>query len=104
MLEVSLGTWDHDRVMVLHEGRVGVPGVQFPSEIHPTSKLFPWAMQDARFDTTDMSVSRYILQLSRGGSHYTAIPAFVSRAVRLSGFFARAGSGGAVLRQHVPNL
>ena len=40
-----------------------------------------------------MSVSSYVLQLSRGGSDYTAIPAFVSRAFRHSGFFARAGSG-----------
>lgn len=93
MLELSLGTWDHDRVMALHESRVEVPGVQLISEIHPTSKLFPWAVQDARFDITEMSVSSYILQLSRGGSDYTAIPAFVSRAFRHNGFFARAGSG-----------
>ena len=93
MLELTLGTWDHDRVMALHDGRVVVPGVTFKSEIHPTAKLFPWAVQEARFDVTEMSVSSYILQLSRGGSDYTAIPAFVSRAFRHGGFFARAGSG-----------
>jgi 4,5-dihydroxyphthalate decarboxylase len=93
MLELTLGTWDHDRVMALHDGRVVVPGVTFKSEIHPTAKLFPWAVQEARFDITEMSVSSYILQLSRGGSDYTAIPAFVSRAFRHGGFFARAGSG-----------
>lgn len=93
MLELSLGTWDHDRVMGLQDGSVVVPGVRLNSEIHPTSKLFPWAVQEARFDITEMSVSSYILQLSRGGSDYTAIPAFVSRAFRHSGFFARAGSG-----------
>lgn len=93
MLELTLGTWDHDRVMALHDGRLTVPGVALKCEIHPTSKLFPWAVQEARFDITEMSVSSYILQLSRGGSEYTAIPAFVSRAFRHSGFFARAGSG-----------
>ncbi len=93
MLELTLGTWDHDRVMALHDGRVEVPGVRLTSEIYPTSKLFPWAVQDARFDITEMSVSSYILQVSRGGSDYTAIPAFVSRAFRHNGFFARAGSG-----------
>lgn len=92
-MELTLGTWDHDRVMALHEGRVDVPGVSLNCEVHPTSRLFPWAVQDARFDITEMSVSSYILQLSRGGSDYTAIPAFVSRAFRHSGFFARAGSG-----------
>lgn len=93
MLELTLGTWDHDRVMAIHDGRVAVPGVSLKCEVHPTSKLFPWAVQDARFDITEMSVSSYILQLSRGRSDYTAIPAFVSRAFRHSGFFARAGSG-----------
>lgn len=93
MQELTLGTWDHDRVMAMHDGRVRVPGVSLKCEIHPTSKLFPWAVQEARFDITEMSVSSYILQLSRGGSDYTAIPAFVSRAFRHNGFFARAGSG-----------
>lgn len=93
MLELSLGTWDHDRVMGLHDGSVVVAGVHLNGEIHSTSKLFPWAVQDARFDITEMSISSYILQLSRGKSDYTAIPAFVSRAFRHSGFFARAGSG-----------
>ncbi len=93
MLELSLGTWDHDRVMALHDGRVQVPGVTLKCEVHPTSKLFPWAVQEARFDLTEMSISSYVLQLSRGGSEYMTIPAFVSRAFRHSGFFARAGSG-----------
>jgi 4,5-dihydroxyphthalate decarboxylase len=92
-LALTLATWDHDRVMALHDGRVTVPGVTLQSHIHPTSKLFPWAVQEARFDITEMSVSSFVLQLSRGGSDYTAIPAFVSRAFRHSGFFARAGSG-----------
>ncbi len=93
MLELTLGTWDHDRVMALHDGRVTVPGVRLDCQVHPTARLFPWAVQEARFDITEMSVSSYILQLSRGGSDYTAIPAFLSRAFRHSGFFARAGSG-----------
>ena len=92
-LELTLGTWDHDRVMAIHDGRVKVPGVSLKCEVHPTSKLFPLAVQEARYDITEMSVSSYIVQLSRGGSDYTAIPAFVSRAFRHSGFFARAGSG-----------
>lgn len=92
-LSLTLATWDHDRVMALHDGRVTVPGVTMESHIYPTSKLFPWAVQDARFDITEMSVSSYVLQLSRGVSEYTAIPAFVSRAFRHNGFYARVGSG-----------
>lgn len=91
-MKLSLATWDHDRCMPLHDGRVSVPGVTFDSHILPTGKLFPIAVQEARFDVTELSISSYILQLSRGESAYTAIPAFVSRAFRHSGFFAHAQS------------
>ncbi|MDU8911924.1 PhnD/SsuA/transferrin family substrate-binding protein [Aestuariicoccus sp. MJ-SS9] len=91
-MNLTLATWDHDRVMPLHDGRVTVPGVTFESHILPTGKLFPLAVQEAKFDITELSVSSYVLQVSRGDSAYTAIPAFVSRAFRHSGFFARQGS------------
>jgi 4,5-dihydroxyphthalate decarboxylase len=93
VIEITLGTWDHDRVMALHDRRVTIPNVALDCRVHPTSKLFPWAVQEARLDITEMSVSSYIMELSRGDSKYTAIPAFVSRAFRHSGFLARAGSG-----------
>ena len=92
-LELTLASWDHDRVMALHEGRVTVPGVSLKSVIEPTSKLFPLAVSSAPHDITEMSISSYILQVSRGIGDYVAIPAFVSRAFRHSGFFARKGSG-----------
>jgi 4,5-dihydroxyphthalate decarboxylase len=92
-LKVSLATWDHDRVAALHDGRAAVPGVEIDGHILPTSKLFPLAFQEARFDVTELSVSSYLLQVSRGTSAYTAIPAFVSRAFRHNGFFTRTGSG-----------
>ena len=92
-MKLTLATWDHDRCMPLHDGRVSVPGIEFESHILPTGKLFPIAVQEARFDITELSISSYVLQVSRGESAYTAIPAFVSRAFRHSGFYARAGSG-----------
>ncbi|MEE4189340.1 MAG: 4,5-dihydroxyphthalate decarboxylase [Roseobacter sp.] len=92
-MKLTLATWDHDRCMPLHDGRVNVPGVEFESHILPTGKLFPIAVQQARFDVTELSISSYILQVSRGDSVYTAIPAFVSRAFRHSGFYACAGAG-----------
>ncbi len=79
--------------MALHEGRVAVPEVALKSVIQPTSTLFPLAVGEAPYDITEMSISSYILQVSRGVGEYIAIPAFVSRAFRHSGFFARKGSG-----------
>jgi 4,5-dihydroxyphthalate decarboxylase len=92
-LRVSLATWDHDRVAAIQDGRIGVPGVEIDGHILPTTKLFPIAVQEARFDVTELSVSSYVLQVSRGTSAYTAIPVFVSRAFRHNGFFGRVGSG-----------
>ena len=93
LMPLSLATWDHDRVMALHDGRVQIPGVSLKSVIEPTSKLFPLAVGAATHDITEMSISSYILQVSRGVGEYIAIPAFVSRAFRHSGFMAREGSG-----------
>ncbi|WP_413717579.1 4,5-dihydroxyphthalate decarboxylase [Silicimonas sp. MF1-12-2] len=91
-LALSLATWDHDRVMALHERRISVPGIRLKSVIEPTSKLFPAAVSAAPYDITEMSISSYILQISRGVGEYVAIPAFISRAFRHSGFFARRGA------------
>ena len=93
MKQITLATWDHDRVMALHDGRLKLPGYAIESHILPTTKLFPIAAQEARFDITEMSLSTYILQVSQGTTPYTAIPVFLSRAFRHSGFYARAGSG-----------
>lgn len=92
-LELSLATWDHDRVMALHDGRVEIGGVRLESVIAPTRRLFPLAVGEAPYDITEMSVSSYVVQVSRGQGDYVAIPAFVSRAFRHSGFFARDDSG-----------
>ncbi len=93
MLKLSFATWDHDRAMALHTGEVTVPGVELESNILPTSKLFPIAVQEAKFDVTELSVSSYLLQLSRGECQYTAIPVFLSRAFRHNGFFTHRDSG-----------
>lgn len=92
-LPLTLATWDHDRVMAIHDGRVPVAGVEVESHVLPTSTLFPVAVQEAKFDVTELSISSYILQVSRGECAYTALPVFLSRAFRHSGFFARSGSG-----------
>lgn len=92
-MNLSLATWDHDRCMPLHDGRIQVQGVALESHILPTGKLFPLAVQQARFDVTELSISSYILQVSRGDCAYTAIPAFVSRAFRHSGFYIRTDAG-----------
>jgi 4,5-dihydroxyphthalate decarboxylase len=93
MGRISIACWNHDRVMGVLDGSVPVEGFAVEPHILPTTQLFPIAVQEARFDVTELSLSSHILQVSRGASAYTAIPAFVSRAFRHNGFYRRAGSG-----------
>lgn len=90
---ISVACFDHDRVMPVMDGRVPVEGFRIEPHVLPTSKLFPLAVQEARFDVTELSLSSHILQVARGEGAYVAIPAFISRAFRHNGFFRRAGSG-----------
>lgn len=93
MTRLTLATWDHDRAMPVLNGEVPVAGFEVEPHILPTSKLFPIAVREARFDVTEISLSSYVLQTSRADCAYTAIPVFLARAFRHNGFFARAGSG-----------
>ncbi len=93
MPRISIACWDHDRVMAVLDGTVVIPGWETEIHVLPTTQLFPIAVQEARFDVTELSLSSHILQVSRGNAAYTAIPAFVSRAFRHNGFYRRAGSG-----------
>jgi 4,5-dihydroxyphthalate decarboxylase len=91
--EITVATWDHDRTTPVLDGRVAVQGFRVAPTILPTTQLFPIAVQEARFDVTELSLSSLILQISRGEGAYVAIPAFISRAFRHNGFYRRAGSG-----------
>ena len=92
-LSLTLATAAYDRTRPLLEGRVKVEGVDLEPVARPTSALFPLAVGEAPYDVTEMSASSYILQKARGDSRYLAIPAFVSRAFRHSGYLVRADAG-----------
>ena len=92
-LKLTLATWDHDRAEAILDGQVGIEGCALECSALPTTTLFPLAVDGAKFDITEMSLSSYIMQVSSGTSAYTAIPIFLSRAFRHSGFYVRTGSG-----------
>lgn len=93
MPRITLAAWDHDRAIPVLNGDVPVDGYDVEAHVLPTTQLFPIAVNEARFDVTELSLSSYILQLTRGDCAYTAIPVFLARAFRHNGFFCRAGNG-----------
>ncbi len=92
-LSLTLACWDHDRAQAVLDGRVKIDGVDLACQALPTTTLFPLAVEQAKFDITELSISSYIMQVSSGTSAYTAIPVFLSRAFRHSGFYLRADAG-----------
>jgi 4,5-dihydroxyphthalate decarboxylase len=84
---------DYDRTRPILDGRVGVEGCRvIPVAISPEDS-FPRAVSRAEFDVSELSVSSYLLQHSRGECPYIAIPAFLSRSFRHDCYYIRADSG-----------
>lgn len=92
-LDLTLACWDHDRAQAILDGSVPIVGTRLSCEALPTTTLFPLAVEQAKYDITEMSMSSYIMQVSSGTSAYTAIPVFLSRAFRHSGFYVHRDAG-----------
>ena len=90
-LTVACGEYDRTRPIL--DRRVGVDGCRvIPIAIEPEDS-FPRAVTRAEFDVSELSVSSYLLQHSRGDSPYIAIPAFLSRFFRHDCYYVRADGG-----------
>ncbi len=97
-LEITIATWDYDRVRPIMDGRVKVEGcdVNFVT-VYPEECFHrAWYHQD--FDVTEIGLSGYIIATSLGQglggeSPYVAIPVFLSRSFRCSGIYIRTDRG-----------
>jgi 4,5-dihydroxyphthalate decarboxylase len=90
---LTIACADYDRTRPILDGRVGVEGCRLiPVAISPEDS-FPRAVSRAEFDVSELSVSSYLLQHSRGECPYIAIPAFLSRSFRHDCYYIRADSG-----------
>ena len=91
--KLTLACWDYDRTRALLEGRVGGAGWRIDAKALPPEKTFPRAVADAPFDVSELSLSSYLMQVSRGEGAYIAIPAFVSRAFHHGAIYVRTKRG-----------
>ena len=91
--KLTLACWDYDRTRALLEGRVGVAGWRIDAKVQPPEETFPRAVADAPFDVSELSLSSYLMQVSRGEGAYIAIPAFVSRAFHHGAIYVRTKRG-----------
>ncbi|HEY6821875.1 MAG TPA: ABC transporter substrate-binding protein [Burkholderiales bacterium] len=92
-LRISLSCCDYDRTQALFDGRVQVEGCELiPTALEP-EECFHRAFKYQEFDVSELSLSSYTLQVSRGTNPYVAIPAYVSRLFRHSGIYIRTDRG-----------
>lgn len=97
-LEITIATWDYDRVRPLMDGRVKVEGCDINFITVPPEECFHRAWYHQDFDVTEIGLSGYIIATSRGQglgglSPYVGIPVFLSRAFRASGIYIRTDRG-----------
>lgn len=89
---LTLACWDYDRTRALATGEIRPEGVDLTYLSLPVEETFFRMMRNREFDAAEMSLSSYVLSLSRGAPTM-AIPVFPSRAFRHNGIYVNAASG-----------
>jgi 4,5-dihydroxyphthalate decarboxylase len=92
-LRLSLSVCNYDRTAALFDGRVAIEGCDTTAVALEPEESFHRAFRFQEFDATEISMSSYLMTLSRGDHHYVAIPAFVSRLFRHSSIYIRTDRG-----------
>lgn len=92
-LALSVATWDYDRVRAIIDRRVSVEGCDMNYVVTAPEETFFRAFTSREFDVTELSLSSYLIALSRGGCGYRAVPVFPSRAFRHSAIYVRSDRG-----------
>ncbi len=92
-LPLTLACWNYDRTRALIDGRVQVDGVDLTYLDLPVEETFFRMLRHQEFDAAEMSLSSYVVSLSRRDPALVAIPVFPSRSFRHSCIFVSAASG-----------
>jgi 4,5-dihydroxyphthalate decarboxylase len=92
-LQLTIAGGDYDRTRALRDGRVPVDGCDITYLPLEPEELFFRAARYADFDVCEYSMSTYLMQWVRGTTPYVALPVFLSRVFRHSGFYIRTDRG-----------
>lgn len=92
-LPLTLACWDYDRVRPLMDGRVQVQGVDLTFLDFIVEETFFRMLRHREFDTSELSMSSYVVSLTRPEKPFIAIPVFPSRFFRHSCVYVHANSG-----------
>ncbi len=91
--KITLACSPSDRSRPILSGEIPVEGCETELHTREAAELLRTAARDMIFDVTEMSLSTHLILTSRRSAHYTAIPAFHSRAFRHSSIYINRSSG-----------
>jgi 4,5-dihydroxyphthalate decarboxylase len=89
---LTLACWDYDRTLALADGSVRPQGLDLTYLSLPIEETFFRMLRHREFDAAEMSLSSYVISLSRGAP-FIAIPVFPSRAFRHNGIYVSNSAG-----------
>jgi 4,5-dihydroxyphthalate decarboxylase len=91
--KLSIACYMTDRTRPLFDGRVSLPDFDLePAQFEP-EEMFRIALNEKRFEVTELSMGSHITLTARGDSPYIAVPVFLSRVFRHSAIFVRTDRG-----------
>ena len=93
MLPLTLACWDYDRVRPLMDGRVRPVGIDLTFLPHIVEETFFRMLRHREFDAAELSMSSYVMSLTRPDPPFVAIPVFPSRFFRHSCIYVNAAAG-----------
>lgn len=92
-LHLSLACWDYDRVQGLMDGTVSADGIDLNFQNLVVEETFFRMARFREFDASEMSMSSYVVSLTKPNPPYIAIPVFPSRFFRHSCIYVNDGAG-----------
>lgn len=92
-LRLSVAMGNYDRTRALADGTVGIDGVDPVFMLLSPEEMFFRAFRHQAFDISELSLSSYVVSLTRDDSPYVAVPVFLSRAFRHTSIYIRNDKG-----------
>lgn len=92
-LRLTLACWDYDRTQALINGTVVPDGIDLNYLSLVVEETFFRMLRYREFDAAELSMSSYVVSLTRENPPFIAIPVFPSRFFRHSCIFVSAKSG-----------
>ena len=91
--KLSIACIPTDRSRPLFDGRVSMPDFELVHANIEPEEIFRVALNEKRFELSELSMGSHITTTARGDAAYIAIPVFLSRVFRHSAIYVRTDTG-----------